>query len=599
MNKKELAMVVALILLIPLWTFVDSRFVKPLFPEPAPPAPTATPAPTVGGLPAQAAPAVLAPPPAVLPDPTATGLVEAVSIRRLPERSLTLANGVLSLVLSNYGAGIQRATLHEYPATLADKANPTNGVPIELDFQSSPALVYANLGLNAEADFAMVAAADGRSATFTRALSPGLTFTRTVALADGYEVKVTDRWRNDNTSPVPLADLSLWLGPMFPLPGVSEKFGPFLGVDARHTGGVGVKHYIKQIAKWANRAGTEVHEETLALGSDWFSAKNKFFAQVLTVRANDWPGAQKLMIRTTKGTGASAVGMVQSGAVLGGGELPAGQSLERSYGYFVGPMHMPKLRALGMNQDDILDFRLWRFFTPVGRLLMGGLNALHSLTGNWGLAVILLTVVVRTLFWPLTHKGTENMKRMSELSPQMKEIREKYKSNPQKMNKAMADFYKENKINPMAGCMPMVVQIPVFIALYGVLRVAVELRFAEFLWVKDLSEPENLFGMGINILPLTMGATMVLQQRMTPSTMDEQQRKIMMMMPIVFLFICYGMPAGLLLYWTTSNLLSIYQTWHMKRRRAAKAAAAPAVVPPATTTLAKSRPRGNKKPGGK
>jgi YidC/Oxa1 family membrane protein insertase len=152
----------------------------------------------------------------------------------------------------------------------------------------------------------------------------------------------------------------------------------------------------------------------------------------------------------------------------------------------------------------------------------------------------------------------------------------------------------------MAGCLPMFVQIPVFIALYGTLRVAVELRFAEFLWIRDLSEQEALFfvaGFPVNILPLTMGATMIWQQRLTPGTMDEQQRKIMMMMPVVFLFISYNMPAGLLLYWTASNLISIYQSWHTKKREAKRLAANPAPAPVAApSALTKKSPsKGGKK----
>jgi YidC/Oxa1 family membrane protein insertase len=272
--------------------------------------------------------------------------------------------------------------------------------------------------------------------------------------------------------------------------------------------------------------------------------------------------------------------------------------MERELGYYVGPISMDNLQALGNNQHDLIDFRLFRIFVPLGKGMMWGLNRLYNLTGNWGVAIILLTFVVRMLFWPLTQKGAENMKKMSELSPQMKELREKHKNNPQKLNQEMSAFYKQHKVNPMAGCLPMVVQIPVFISLYGVLRVAVELRFAEFLWIRDLSEQEALFflaGFPVNILPLTMGATMVLQQKLTPSNMDPQQKKIMMMMPIVFLFICYSMPAGLLLYWTTSNLISIYQTTHTRKRDAKRSAAKGEVAAAPATGKGKLKPVSNPK----
>jgi YidC/Oxa1 family membrane protein insertase len=158
------------------------------------------------------------------------------------------------------------------------------------------------------------------------------------------------------------------------------------------------------------------------------------------------------------------------------------------------------------------------------------------------------------------------MRKMQALQPQMKEIREKFKDNPQRMQQETMKFYKENKVNPMGGCLPMLVQIPVFIALFVVLRSAIELRFSKFLWISDLSEPENLLaGMipivgSLNILPLLMSATMVWQQKLTPAAGDPQQQKMMaIMMPIMMLFFFYTMPSGLVLYWTTSNLIMIVQ----------------------------------------
>jgi YidC/Oxa1 family membrane protein insertase len=159
---------------------------------------------------------------------------------------------------------------------------------------------------------------------------------------------------------------------------------------------------------------------------------------------------------------------------------------------------------------------------------------------------------------------------MQTLQPQLKEIREKFKDNPQRMQQETMAFYKENKVNPLGGCLPMLIQMPILIGLFFVLRSAVELRFSKFLWISDLSEPENLFaGMftipiigwnSLNILPLLMAATTVWQQKMTPSAGDPQQQKMMaIMMPIMMLFVCYNMPSGLVLYWTAGNLIMIFQ----------------------------------------
>ena len=433
---------------------------------------------------------------------------------------------------------------------------------------------------------------------FTRALPGGSVFRRVLTFEDEYVLRVVDQWENPTGEPVVAPDLELFLGPMHPIEGISQKFGPYVGVDANHSGDMGLERYWKDIRDGVK--SNVAYEETFDAGVEWVSVKNKFFTQVLTVEPGEAPGAEALTVRGRRGEGEALIGEARPSVRLRGGTGSPGSLMRREYTYYVGPVSMDRLKALGGGQQKVIDFRLWNFFVPIATLMMNGLNMLHGVTGNWGVAIILLTFVVRMLFWPLTQKGTENMKRMSELSPQMKEIREKYKGNSQKLNQEMAAFYKEHKVNPMAGCLPMFVQIPVFISLYGVLRVAVELRFAEFLWIQDLSEQEALFmvgGFAVNILPLTMGATLILQQKLTPSNMDPQQQKIMMMMPIVFLFITYTMPAGLLLYWTTSNLVSIYQTTHTRRKdakRGAEKKEPPAAPPPAAGKKKKST--GGKRP---
>lgn len=589
MNKKELATVVLLILLIPVWLFIDSRFIKPRVPDV--PAPSPEPAevsesPTPSTVPS--APAESEEPSAAAPAVVQSGAESPQELvpseEAVEEQVLHLSNEVLTIKLSNLGASVLEATLHAYPATLEDKENVVLN-PVVMDFSrlKQPALSYDMPGANAGSAFTVSEGADG-SIVFSRRVLPELTFEREFSLGEGYEITVMERWINQGEADILIPKMNVFLGPMYPQENISQKFGPFIGIDARHTGGVGVKHYVKQLRKETGRV-SGMYEHVVNQPLDWFSVKNKFFTQVLTFRSTDWLAAESLTLRARKGEeGDVAIGFAQPSASIRGVELIPGQVMERDLSFYVGPISMDNLQKLGNNQHDLIDFRLFRIFVPLGKGMMWGLNRLHSLTGNWGVSIILLTFVVRMLFWPLTQKGAENMKKMSELSPQMKELREKHKNNPQKLNQEMSAFYKQNKVNPMAGCLPMVVQIPVFISLYGVLRVAVELRFAEFLWITDLSEQEALFfiaGFPVNILPLTMGATMVLQQKLTPSNMDPQQKKIMMMMPIVFLFICYSMPAGLLLYWTTSNLISIYQTTHTRKRDAKKAAAngGPAVSP--------------------
>jgi YidC/Oxa1 family membrane protein insertase len=262
--------------------------------------------------------------------------------------------------------------------------------------------------------------------------------------------------------------------------------------------------------------------------------------------------------------------------------------------YFVGPKEHARLKRLGEHQGDVMEFG---WFSWMCKPLLMILNKIHAVVRNYGLAIILLTALVRIVFWPVTHKSTESMKKMQKLQPLITEIREKHKGDSQKMNQEVMALYKERKVNPMAGCLPMVIQIPVFIALFTVLRSAVELRYASFLWISDLSEPENLFaGMipvvgALNILPLFMTATMVWQQRLTPTAGDPQQQKMMMIMPVVMLFIFYSMPSALVLYWSTSQCLAIVQLLVQRRKKDSGGESDVEVLPPVGKKARKAKRR--------
>lgn len=276
---------------------------------------------------------------------------------------------------------------------------------------------------------------------------------------------------------------------------------------------------------------------------------------------------------------------------LHGFDLEPGETFERRYSYYAGPKQYSRLNLLGNHQERVMEFGRLRFFCAI---LLRGLNGLHAMIPNYGIAVMLLTILIRVLFWPITRKSTESMKRMQELQPEMKALRERHKDNPQKMQQETMALYKTHKVNPVAGCLPMVIQIPVFFALFTVLRSAVELRFAEFLWISDLSEPENLLaGMvpvigSINILPVLMTLTMVWQQHLTPSAGDPNQRKMMMFMPVMMLVFFYSMPSALVLYWTTNQCLMIVQLTFQKKRKASEAST-PAKA--STSPAAQAKPK--------
>ena len=258
----------------------------------------------------------------------------------------------------------------------------------------------------------------------------------------------------------------------------------------------------------------------------------------------------------------------------------------RTTTFFVGPKKQALLWDLGMR--DVMEFGMWRWLCYP---LVWVLNLFDSWIPNYGVAIILLTILVRILFWPLTHKSTVGMKKMQELQPKMKEIQKKFKDNPQRLQQETWALYREAKVNPMSSCLPMLIQIPVFIALFNVLRSAVELRYAPFLWIADLSEPEGLFAAylpfgGLNVLPILMALTTGLQSAFTPSTGDKsQQRMMMVFMPVMMLVMFYSFPSALSLYWFLSNLFSIGQMWIIRRQTAQKTEALmPEVIDPPQPT---------------
>jgi YidC/Oxa1 family membrane protein insertase len=190
------------------------------------------------------------------------------------------------------------------------------------------------------------------------------------------------------------------------------------------------------------------------------------------------------------------------------------------------------------------------------------LNFFHRYAHNYGVAIILVTVVVKILFYPLTHKSMKSMTAMQRLQPQMKTIREKYRKDPQAMNKEMMALYKKHGVNPMGGCLPILFQIPVFWALYKVLAMAIELRQAPFvLWITDLSVADPW-----KVTPILMGVSMFAQQKMTPTATDPRQAQMMLFLPVVFTFFFLNFPSGLVLYWLTNNLLTIAQQYFIRRR---------------------------------
>ncbi|RME39642.1 MAG: membrane protein insertase YidC, partial [Deltaproteobacteria bacterium] len=239
--------------------------------------------------------------------------------------------------------------------------------------------------------------------------------------------------------------------------------------------------------------------------------------------------------------------------------LEPGKQVTLKYSLYFGPLDFEILGQVGHQLDKAIDLG---FFTPIAEPLRLVLHFFYQYVGNWGLAIILLTVIIKLLFWPLTQKSYKSMRQMQKLQPEMQKIREKYRHDREKMNQEMMALYKDKRVNPMGGCLPMLVQIPVFFALYKVLMVDIALRHAPFaFWLTDLSAKDPYY-----ISPIIMGATMFIQQRMTPSSMDPTQAKVFMAMPIVFTFLFLNFPSGLVIYWLVNNILTIGQQYLIKRQ---------------------------------
>jgi YidC/Oxa1 family membrane protein insertase len=252
-------------------------------------------------------------------------------------------------------------------------------------------------------------------------------------------------------------------------------------------------------------------------------------------------------------------------------EIPmTGTPAEARLMLYFGPKDVDVLEAAAPSLRRAVDFGwFWFIALPLLRVL----KASHTLTGNYGVDIILLTVLIKVLFWPLAQKSIVSMREMQKLQPQMAKLRERYKDDAQQLQKEMMELYRRHRVNPFSGCLPMLVQLPVFIGLYNTLINAIELRHAAFFWwVNDLSAPERLSvgGIGIPVLALAMGVSMLVQQWMTPASGDPTQRRIMMLMPVMFTFMFINFPSGLVLYWLVNNVLTIVQQYFLVMRSTGK-----------------------------
>ncbi|MFC5049621.1 membrane protein insertase YidC [Rubritalea spongiae] len=384
--------------------------------------------------------------------------------------------------------------------------------------------------------------------------------------AKGYRLQLDLSFKNVSGEPVNLSDYGVYTGTAAPLHGkeMQDKAGWFY----YHDGEFEFDQHKPFAGGWFSSARPV--EVILPSSLEYAGVNNQFFTtffmpkgfQVSSVWATgkerDIQEDEKMLKRWVFTMGLNFPDQL----------LQANSEQNYSLEVYMGPKSRDIVTAVGPHTDAIMNYG---WFSPFANFMSWSLNIIHDWFGDaswaWGVSVILLTVFIRILIWPLHNKSTRTMKRMGKLQPIMKEMREKYADNPQKLNQETMKLYKTYGVNPMGGCLPMLIQIPIFFGVFKMLGSAVEMRGASFLWVDDLSRPDtvwDIFGVPINVLPIIMAITMVFQMRLTPQSGDKLQRRIFMLMPLMFFFFCYNYAAALALYWSTQNVVSIIQTLLMK-----------------------------------
>ena len=411
---------------------------------------------------------------------------------------------------------------------------------------------------------------------------------KVIKLGKDYQFTTSFRITNNGTEPLNISNLGMNAGHIKPnsLGAVGMMAGMDQGVDAYAKKDESIEtHFFQDILSEAQEieqnTGLPVGKGKYFLdtpdgGFQWIAVKNRYFAWIIDYEdgfKNCEVGyTQKKIVFHGK---AQDVNFATSTGYFKDFMVQPGTTYEIDVNCFAGPQQYDILKKLSHEKKEIMQLNLfmWTKIGWIGFIAEWMLRAVvyfYSLIGSYGLAIIMLTIIVKALFWRLTNKSTESMKKMSTLSPKIKELNEKYKDNPQVKQQKIMELYREAGVNPVAGCLPLFLQMPIFIALFNALRGAIELRHSEFLWVADLSQPDTIFeifGLPIRPLAVAWAASMFLQQKIVPSTADETQKKIMMFMPVVMLFICYGMPSGLTLYWTFSTFMSILQ-YYLNNKKA-------------------------------
>ena len=392
--------------------------------------------------------------------------------------------------------------------------------------------------------------AESGSVTFSsRAGGPLQLAKRLIFKGDSYRVEVQLYWKNTGKKPIAIAPELAW-GPGFHdslNKQRSRLLPPTTWVDGRR-----VTDDIEKLQGAATHSGQV----------SWTALHDPYFAAALMPEGKGVAASVR-----KEAPGQPLVALAAPAQTL----QPGGEATQK-FALYAGPKDLDRLKAAGSDLDNLLDLG---WFDLLARPALYLLRFLHRFSGNYGLAIILVTLLQKVVFHPLTAKSLRSMQAMQALQPKLAALQERYKNNPQKKQQETMELYKKHGVNPMGGCLPMLLQIPIFIALYNALSNSVEMWRAHFLWIKDLSQPDALFTIDIwglknypfNLLALFMGASMFVQQKMTPTAGDPRQAKMMLyLMPTMFTFMFWSFPSGLVLYWLVNNVLQIGQQYWLQSR---------------------------------
>jgi YidC/Oxa1 family membrane protein insertase len=503
-----------------------------------------------------------------------------------PEHDETLKSDVAELNFSNNKGGLVTVGLLKHSAE--------QGHPVQLNTDRTSAIGAITQNPNNWQDAGYVLSTDpgAGTATLKRTAADGLEVTKVYTLAkqaglkDDYQINLSITFKNGGGAPFETPGFFVSTGAAEPIHRSDRIYATqFDWYRDGKFNSIAVNYFDpgKLFGLFQTSGAKDVYTAT-ADKILWAAASNQYFATILAPQETTGQQVWAMPVNVPNADGEPLVKAIEGALEIPGFSLQAGETKTVTFHIYAGPKEFTRLAKLPNDQADIMNFGWAKW---VSELLLTVMNTLHAWVKSYALAIIIMTIIIRSLLWPLQNAATKSMRKMSKLSPIMNELKEKYKDDPQRMNQETMKLYKEYGVNPFGGCLPMVVQIPIFFGFYGMLDKAIELRNSSFLWVHDLSQPDTIFHLGgipINILPLVMAATQLWQMAITPKTGDPAQQRMFLFMPLIFLFICYNYASGLALYWTVQNLFFVTQMYLTRKQ-----ADAPLVKVPKSPQIAKRK----------